>query len=85
MGLGELLTTEEKIASLEKMKKSISIHIYTLCLQLGIDPESFEYSTYVPQNGNSTTGFIHPRLIELERNSKNLLSVINKIETLKNA
>ena len=85
MGLGELLTTEEKIASLDKVKKSLSIHIYTLCLQLGIDPDSFEYSTYVCSNGDSTTGVINPRLIELEKHSKNLLSVVNKIEALENA
>jgi hypothetical protein len=85
MGLGELLTTEEKIVLLDKMKKSVSVHIYTLCLQLGFDPESFEYSTYVCSDGDSTTGFINPRLVELEKHSKNLVSVVEKIEALRNA
>lgn len=84
MGLGELLTTEEKIASLQSIKKSLSMAIYSLCVQLGIDSESFDYSTYVHPNGDSVTGVVNPKLVELERHSKNLIIVMNKLEELKN-
>ena len=63
MGLGELLTTEEKIASLQRMKKSLSMAIYALCVELGIDTEAFDYSTYMHPNGNSTTGIINHKFI----------------------
>lgn len=85
MGLGELLTTEEKIASLQKMKKSLSMGIYALCVELGIDAESFDYSTYVRPDGNGITGFINPKLIELEKHSKNLTTLTEKLEALENA
>ncbi len=84
MSLGEFLTTEEKIASLQSIKKSLSMAIYSLCVQLGIDSESFDYSTYVHPNGDSVTGVVNPKLVELERHSKNLITVMNKLEELKN-
>ena len=84
MGLGELLTTEEKIASLDKMKQSLSVYVYTLCLELGIDPDSFDYSTYVSPKGGSVTGIINPKLIELEKHSNTLSTMVVKIEELKN-
>lgn len=85
MGLGELLTTEEKIASLQKMKKSLSMATYALCVELGIDTESFDYSTYVRPDGNGMTGFINPKLIELERYSKSLITLMTKLEELESA
>jgi len=85
MGISELLTTEEKIASLQRMKKSLSMAIYALCVELGIDTESFDYSTYVHPNGNSTTGIINPKLIELERHSKNLTTLMVKLGELESA
>lgn len=85
MGIGELLTTEEKIASLQRMKKSLSMAIYALCVELGLDTESFDYSTYVHPNGNSTTGIINPKLIELERHSKNLTTLMVKLGELESA
>jgi hypothetical protein len=85
MGLGELLTTEEKIASLQKMKKSLSVAIYPLCVELGIEPESFDYSTYVCPVGNSTTGFINPKFVELEKYSNKLVVLMAKIEELQSA
>jgi len=84
MSLGDLLTTEEKIASLQSIKKSLSMAIYSLCVQLGIDSESFDYSTYVHPNGDGVTGVVNPKLVELERHSKNLITVMNKLEELKN-
>jgi hypothetical protein len=85
MGLGELLTTEEKTASLQRMKKTLSMGIYALCVELGIEPESFDYLTYVHPDGNSVTGFINPKLIQLDKHSKNLVSLIAKLEELENA
>ena len=85
MALGELLTTEEKIASLQKIKKSLSMGIYALCVELGMEPESFDYLTYVRPDGNSATGVINPKLIELEKHSNKLVSLMAKLEELENA
>jgi hypothetical protein len=85
MGLGELLTTEEKIASLQKMKKSLSMAIYPLCIELGIDPESFDCLTYVSPVGNSTTGFTNPKFAELEKHSSKLVILMAKLKELQSA
>lgn len=87
MGLGELLTNEQKIVSLEQVKKLLSIEIYKICSSTGINPDTFEYSTYVcPAESmiNGHNGFVDHRWRELEKHSKNLTSVMAKLEELKN-
>jgi hypothetical protein len=85
MGLGELLTTEEKIASLEKIKKSLSLEIYRICFHVGIDPDTFDYTTYVCPDRNVINGYVEQKLKDLEKHSRNLTTVIVKLEALENA
>ena len=80
MDLGQFLTNEEKIASLEHVKRLLSVEIYRICLSNGMNPDTFDYSTYVRPVGN-----FDYRLGELEKHSKNLVSLVSKLEDLKNA
>ena len=88
MGLSELLTNEQKIASLEHVKKSLSIEIYKICASTGINPDTFEYSTYVcPDQSltNGYNGYEDYRWRELERHCKNLATAMTKLQALKDA
>ena len=80
MDLGQFLTKEEKIASLEQIKRLLSVEIYKICASTGINPDTFDYSTYACPVGN-----VDYRLRELEKHSKNLVSLVSKLEDLKNA
>ena len=84
MGLGELLTTEQKIALLEKMKETLSIRIYALYINMGIDPETIGNNTNVFSDSGIINGKGPAQLKELKKHSNNLMSVIKKLEELKN-
>lgn len=85
MGIGELLTIEEKIISLGKIKSSLSMEIYKMCVHLGVDPDTFDYSTFTCPEGNIIDGRMEIQLPTLERHCKNLVNVISKLEALENA
>jgi hypothetical protein len=81
MGIEQFLTAEDKIASLEKLTKLLSLDIYTLCLRAGIDPDGFDYLSYEAPNG----GLNVPYLKDLENRSKSLAAAEAKLEELRNA
>lgn len=81
MGIEQFLTSEDKIASLEKLAKMLSLEIYTLCFRAGIDPDNFDHSTYEAPLGGLTISYVK----DLETRCKSLAAAESKLEELKNA
>lgn len=81
MGIEQFLTSQDKIASLEKLAKMLSIEIYTLCLRAGIDPDTFDHSTYEAPFGGLNLAYVK----DLEARCKSLVAAENKLIELKNA
>ena len=81
MGIEQFLTSQDKIASLEKLAKMLSIEIYMLCLRAGIDPDTFDHSTYDASFGCPNLAYV----TDLEARCKSLVAAENKLAELNNA
>ena len=81
MGIEQFLTNEDKLSSLEKIKKLIAIEIYSLCLRASIDPDEFDYSTYIPPVNYREI----PYLEMLTKQCNSLKIVEQKIQDISNA
>lgn len=81
MGIEQFLTNEDKLSSLEKIKKLIAIEIYSLCIRASFDPDDFDYETYYPPVNYREI----PYLEHLTRQCDAMKVVVQKIEQINNA
>ena len=84
MGIEQLMTNSEKIQTLTRLKSLLSSEIYSLCIQSGMEPDTFDYSTYAsPGQAKATVNILQLQL--LEKQCKKLILVMSKLEGLNNA
>lgn len=81
MSIGDALTLEQKIQTLKDVKAHLSREIYSLCLYLNIDPETFDPATFTP-DPSQTNPVSLPRWQALGRHCETLTSITNKLEEL---
>jgi hypothetical protein len=79
--MSEFNSVEDKISALYEMKKAIAIEVYKLCFRCGLDPDVFDYSSFVAPPGYPPLSFS----VQLEKRCKQMLSIVKKIEELENA
>lgn len=78
--MSEFQNLEEKIAALYKMKKAIAIEVYKLCFRSGLDPDNFDYSSFMAAPNSPLLSFSG----QLEKRCKQMTAVVKKIEELEN-
>jgi hypothetical protein len=66
MGLEAFLTAEDKTAALEALRSRTFSELYTSCIRMGIDVDTFEYETWeLPeQTPENTPVFVNFHMIQ---------------------
>lgn len=82
MGINNFLTNAEKIETLNRLKSVLSSEIYSMCVKLGIEPDTFEYASYSATNAPPSQ---MTQFTLLESHCQKLSTVVQKLEGLENA
>lgn len=78
--MSEFHSVEDKIFALYEMKKAIAIEMYKLCFRCGLDPDNFDYFSFVATPNSPLLSFSG----QLEKRCKQMAAVVKKIEELEN-
>jgi hypothetical protein len=79
MGLEDFLTAEDKLASLEALRVRTFSELYTACIRVGIDPDSFEYDSWTLPEHSSENNHIYQGLMTIARMCESLKIIDSKL------
>ncbi len=79
MGLEQFLTAEDKIASLTDIQSFMYKELYVTCVRAGIDPDTFDYETWVKPEYVMENGHLNPIYEMMAQMCENLMIIDNKL------
>jgi hypothetical protein len=79
MALEDFLTAEDKIASLEALRNRTFSELYTICIRMNIDTDSFEYETWQAPERTAENDAIYVNYNMIQRMCESLKIIDSKI------
>ncbi len=79
MGLGDFLTAEDKVASLQALRGRTFSELYGMCVRVGIDPDLMDYETWTLPELDELNKSYHAALRAIARMCETLKIIDNKI------
>lgn len=79
MPLEDFLTTEDKVAALEALRKRTFSELYTLTVRMNIDPDTFEYETWEAPERTPDNDAIYTNYGMIQRMCESLKIIDSKI------
>ena len=79
MGLEQFLTEEDKVASLTDIRSFMYKELYAMCIRAGVDPDEFNYETWVQPEITEDNRFMIPIYTMLTQTCRNLKMIDKKL------
>jgi len=79
MGLESFLTAEDKVAALEALRSRTFSELFTTCIRMGIDVETFEYETWELPEKTEENSAVYMNFYMIERMCESLKIIDSKI------
>ena len=79
MPLEDFISAEDKVASLEALRARTFNEVYTLCVRLGIDVDTFDYETWELPERTEENVSIYTNFRMIQRMCESLKIIDSKI------
>lgn len=79
MPLEDFINAEDKVASLEALRNRTFNEIYTLCIRLGVDVDTFDYETWELPERTEDNNNIYTNFRMIQRMCESLKIIDSKI------
>jgi hypothetical protein len=79
MPLEDFLTAEDKVAALQALRNRTFTELYTLCIRMNIDPDTFEYETWQAPEKTDENAPIYTSYNMIQRMCESLKIIDSKI------